>query len=127
MFLWCHSRPLFEAVHDLLVNQRYRKDELALTDLTKQPAFADRFAALDYSYNLGDTDFELRYQLAQKPIKVVHFHPDRPAVLARFLDGRNGLGVSPLTERFVGLLHRHGFGRAAPRPFGAAEAGASPF
>jgi|CXWL01.1.fsa_nt_gi hypothetical protein len=116
MFFWRHSRRLFEAVYDQLVHHRCRKDEFALTELTRRPEFEGRFAPLDYSYNLGDTDFELRYQLAQKPIKVVHFHPERGEALAKFLAGRNGLGVSPLTDRFARVLGRHGFGSNLAAP-----------
>jgi len=108
MFLTRAARPIFEEVHELLIHCRYRKDEFALTDLTGRPEFLDRFAPLDYSYNLGDTDFELRYQLADRPIKVAHFHLDREPHRAKFLDGANSLGVFPLGERFERLLQLHG-------------------
>jgi hypothetical protein len=129
LFLTRASRPLFERVYELLVHHRYRKDEFALTDLTARPEFLDRFAALDYSYNLGDTDFELRYQLAERPIKVAHFHPDREDHRRKFLQGGNSLGVFPLGERFERLLQRHGYlepwrvpPSAAARPRAAGEA-----
>jgi len=109
MFLTRAARQVFEQVQELLLHRRYRKDEFALTDLTGRPEFLDRFAPLDYSYNLGDTDFELRYQLAERPIKVAHFHLDREDHRARFLDGGNSLGVFPLGERFERLLQRHGY------------------
>jgi hypothetical protein len=109
MFLTRAARPVFEQVRELLVHRRYRKDEFALTDLAGRPEFLDRFGPLDYSYNLGDTDFELRYQLAVRPIMVAHFHLDRQAHRARFLEGRNSLGVFPLGERFERLLQRHGY------------------
>ncbi len=110
MFLTRAARPVFEEVRRLLVHRRYRKDEVALTDLAGRPEFLDRFGPLDYSYNLGDTDFELRYQLAKRPIMVAHFHLDRASHRARFLEGRNSLGVHPLSERFERLLHLHGHG-----------------
>jgi hypothetical protein len=109
MFLASGARPLFAGVMELLVHNRYRKDEFALTDLTGRPEFLDRFAALDYSYNLGDTDFELRYQLAERPVKVAHFHLERGEHRRKFLDGANSLGVFPLGERFERLLQRHGY------------------
>lgn len=109
MFLTRGARQVFEQVHDLLIHRRYRKDEFALTDLTGRPEFLDRFAPLDYSYNLGDTDFELRYQLAERPIKVAHFHVDRAEHRAKFVEGANSLGVFPLCERFERLLQRHGY------------------
>jgi hypothetical protein len=109
MFLTRAARPVFVKVLELLVRDRYRKDEFALTDLTGRPEYLDRFAALDYSYNLGDTDFELRYQLAERPIRVAHFHLERGPHRAKFLDGANSLGVFPLGERFERLLQRHGY------------------
>src|SRR5262249_46376412 len=117
------ARPLFAAVYDLLMHAGYRKDEFALTDLTGRPDFLDRFAPLDYSYNLGDTDFALRYQLSQRPIKVAHFHLDRPGHRAKFLAGANPLGVFRLGDRFERLLRRHGYLERAWRvPAAAAPA-----
>ncbi len=109
------ARPVFEGVLARL-EAGVRKDEYALTDLVGEPEFLDFFDVLDFSYNLGDTDFALRYQLASKPIKVVHFHPDRQAHRATFLDGCNTLGVRPLPERFVSLLHRSGVLAGSPAP-----------
>ena len=116
MFFTGASRPVFDRVFDLLAKHNYRTDELALTDLMGVREFLDRFDVLDYSYNLGDTDFALRYQLALTPIKVVHFHIDRPSHLGKFF-GHSALGVEPLTERFKLLLARHGvtYDPGAPR------------
>ncbi len=111
------ARPLFEEVLDRLVNHGCRKDEFALTDLTRLERFAGWFEALDYSYNLGSTDFELRYQLADKPIKVVHFHLDRREHRALFLGGRNGLAVAPVDGRFRALMTAHGFDVSYPEDF----------
>jgi hypothetical protein len=109
LFFTSRARPVFDYVFDQLTNHRCRKDEFALTDATARPELAGAFQLLDYSYNLGGTDFELRFQLADRPVKVAHFHPERAEHLACFVGGRNGLGVVPLDERFVGLLERHGF------------------
>ena len=109
MFFSAEARPVFLAVDDLLVNHRCRKDEFALTDVVGRPEFFDLFDVLDGSYNLGTTDFELRLQLAELPIKVAHFHLGRPAHRAVFLEGGNSLGAFPLPDRFLRLLARHGF------------------
>jgi hypothetical protein len=109
LFFTSRARPIFDYVLDQLANHRCRKDEFALTDAIARREFLDQFQILDYSYNLGGTDFELRYQLADQPIKVAHFHPDRAGHLTRFVHGQNGLAVRPLDDRFVGLLQRHGF------------------
>jgi hypothetical protein len=74
-----------------------------------RPGFFGLFDVLDGSYNLGTTDFELRFQLAKQPIKVAHFHLGRPAHRAVFLEGGNSLGAYPLPDRFVRLLARHTF------------------
>jgi len=109
LFIRAAARPVFEAVLDLLLNHGCRKDEIALTDVIGRREFVDCFQTLDYSYNLGSTDFELRYQLARKPIKVVHFHPGRLEHLRIFVGG-NSLEVVPLDERFQRLLECHGVG-----------------
>jgi hypothetical protein len=109
MFLRRGALAIFEEVYELLTRHGYRKDEMALTDLCARAELLDRFAALDYSFNLGDTDFELRYQLAERPIRVAHFHLDRDEPRRKFAEGRNSLRVFPLGERFERLLQRHGY------------------
>lgn len=108
MFVRPSARDLFASVFDLLKNHGYRKDEFALTDLLARREHLGRFALLDYSYNLGDTDFELRHQLAREPARVAHFHIERPEHRAKFL-GQNGLQVEPLPARFQALMRRHGY------------------
>jgi hypothetical protein len=115
LFFTRAARPVFAWVFDSLLHRGCRKDEFALTDAAGWPAFGRPgyegfFAVLDYSYNLGSSDFGVRYQSAEKPIKVAHLHLDRPAPRAIFLGGRNSLGVRPVDERFLALLEEHGFG-----------------
>jgi hypothetical protein len=109
LFLTADSRPVFEWVWDALTRRGCRKDEFALTDAMAWPEHAGLFALMDSSYNLGTTDFELRYQLAELPVKVAHFHPDRPSHRRVFVEARNGLGVDPLPPWFRSLLVDHGF------------------
>jgi len=109
LFLTPHSKPVFEWVWDALTRRGCRKDEFALTDAMAWPEHAGLFAPMDYSYNLGTTDFELRYQLADPPLKVAHFHPDRPSHRRVFVEARNGLGVDPLPSWFRSLLVEHDF------------------
>ncbi|MEM8962482.1 MAG: hypothetical protein AAGD38_13445 [Acidobacteriota bacterium] len=132
MFFSRAVRPIFEQVWNRLVHDACRKDEFALTDAAGDPELMDRFRVIDYSYNLGTTDFALRYQLAEKPIKVVHFHPERAEHRAVFVDGANSLDLHPLDERFLSLLIEHGFTEAReekrgwlPRVFGGGAAKAA--
>jgi hypothetical protein len=115
MFFTKAARAIWERAYDLLLHHEYRLDEFALTDLMSNPEFLGNYLQLDYSYNLGTTDLSLRYQFSQKPIKVVHFHPERPEHSVQFFQARNSLGVSPLPERFVKLAQRFGYG-AIPAP-----------
>ncbi|MEL7060144.1 MAG: hypothetical protein AAGN46_08985 [Acidobacteriota bacterium] len=109
------AQPVFDYVWHRLTEGRCRKDEFALTDAAAQAEFVDFFDLLDGSYNLGTTDFALRWQLAERPIRVVHFHPERGAHREVFIDRRNAFGVDPLDARFRALLDRHGFdGQPSP-------------
>lgn len=108
MFIRKRARPIFEAVMHKLTVEQYRKDEFALTDVMSDPRFLGEFHMLDFSYNVGDTDFAMRYQLAKQRPKVVHFHLDRPEHRATFIEGKNAFGARPLGDRFVALLQRHG-------------------
>lgn len=109
LFFSSLARAVFTEVYDLLVHHGCRTDEFALTDVAGRPEFFGFFELLDGAFNLGTTDFALRYQLAHPPIRVAHFHLGRPAHRALFLEGGNSLGVYPLPERFIELLARHGY------------------
>jgi hypothetical protein len=113
LFFDRRSRPVFEWVWSALTEHGCRKDEFALTDAASVADFADCFELLDGSWNLGTTDFELRYQVAERPIRVVHFHPERERHRRVFVEARNGLGVDPLTPAFRQLLVAEDF--AEPR------------
>lgn len=116
MFYTQAAKPIWEAAYDLVANHEYRLDEFALTDLIVKPEFLGQYRQLDYSFNMGDTDFSLRYQFADKPIKVVHFHIERAEHSVKFFQGQNSLGVLPLPDRFVRLARRFGYGDLALPP-----------
>jgi hypothetical protein len=108
LFFDRRARPVFEWVWQALTERGCRKDEFALTDAGSVAELQGSFELLDGSWNLGTTDFELRYQLAEKPIRVVHFHPERDRHRRVFVEARNGLGVDPLTPAFRRLLAAEG-------------------
>ena len=105
-----------EAVMRKLTVEQYRKDEFALTDVMSDPRFLGEFHMLDFSWNVGDTDFAMRYQLSKQRPKVVHFHFDRPEHRDTFIEGKNAFGVRPLDDRFMTLLRRHGMLDVPMRP-----------
>lgn len=128
MFFDRRARPVFDWVWRALTELGCRKDEFALTDAGFDPTLAGHFGLLDGCWNLGTTDFELRYQLASKPIRVVHFHPRRTRHRELFVEARNSLGVDPLTPAFRRALVRHGFAdpRHADPGFQPTEVGSEP-
>ena len=62
---------------------------------------------LNTSYNLGMTGFRYRYQSADKPIKVVHFHPDDERQWNTMVEGKNELGVIVVNKRLLKILNKH--------------------
>ena len=86
------------------------EDERAMLDLTRKPEVDARCCRLNITYNFGMRHVEENYARAQKPIKVVHFHPWYPLVrtLDIFMYGKNGLNMPLINDRLKSILNQHG-------------------
>ena len=74
---------------------------------------ATRYKTLDISYNFGMRNVEYNYAMAEKPLKVVHFHPTYKLVRTWdvFVLGKNGLNMPLVDERMIEVFKRHKVGR----------------
>jgi hypothetical protein len=71
--------------------------------------FEDRFHWLNWTYNLfRQRQFHIKYPEAEKPIKVVHFHPEDQSCLDRFYHGKNNHNVKVVTPELSQLFIKHG-------------------
>ncbi|KKL70307.1 hypothetical protein LCGC14_2106210 [marine sediment metagenome] len=53
------------------------KDEVALNKVCFRKKIRNRVTILNNTYNIGATYLYERYQLAELPIKAIHFHPTK--------------------------------------------------
>jgi hypothetical protein len=92
-------------------------EERALTYLTRRNAenINDRYEVINITYNFpgsvnADRNFKMLYEKADKPIMVVHFHPDNyRGKFFRTMIGDNDLHVSVMTNRLTKLFRKYGW------------------
>lgn len=85
MFFDSRSLDIFKWLQND-VDQRHTNDESALMNLTKHNYnnINSRIERLNITYNLGKRHINENLVIADKPVRVVHFHPYRSNLLARF-------------------------------------------
>lgn len=75
----------------------------------------ERYKKLNITYNLGMRNVEVSYEKADKPIKVIHFHPMYKDInisettMNIFRHGKNKMGVVLMNERLMRIFDSHGF------------------
>jgi hypothetical protein len=115
-----------KSAHDIFLMLRreielYRaNEEIALLEMLKKGkyrAVRDRIKKVNITYNLATRKRLLAetYDMADKPLKVIHFHPfdERPvwrghANVEVCIHGRNQMGVPLVTDRLKAVFERHG-------------------
>jgi len=72
--------------------------------------YEDRFSWLNYTYNLSQQRmFTRKYPRTDKPVKVVHFHPEHPSTMNCYYYGNNSNNVKIVTDDLEELFIKHGF------------------
>ena len=91
------------------------EDERALSALTKRNAqgINSRYKTLNITYNFGMRHVAYNYEAADKPLRVVHFHPfykDLGGIntMRIFREGKNELGFPLMTDRLIRIFKDHG-------------------
>lgn len=102
------SRDFFELIKEVVYKDE-TEDERALVSLTRGNInnINNRYKVLNITYNLGMRGVESNYNIADKPIKVLHFHPSQ-SLLQTFMYGKNGLGMPLMSEGLVEVFNQHG-------------------
>lgn len=71
---------------------------------SKNKAAQGKVTMLDQTYNLGCSSFVERYNRAEKPIKVCHFHPGNRLAWDTFVRDRNRLNIKVINNKLVDLF-----------------------
>jgi len=114
-FFKLSAKDIFKAIVDTIYEIQ-NEDERALVKLTKENKdnINSRIKELNITYQIGMRNVEHNYNLATKPLKVVHFFPyykdsampDIP--LNIFMYGKNKLGIPLMSERLIKLFRSYG-------------------
>lgn len=114
---WCMGSYFFKkSANDLFCRLRDyiaqdMTDEAAMVKMTNRNArnVVNRVKRLNITYNFGMRHVEENYQRAEKPLRVVHFHPTsrRLPTWDIFVNGKNGLNQPLINDRFLAILKQH--------------------
>jgi len=108
-----NSADIFDKLHHEIL-ERKTGDERVLTTLTKEGLINNsRITRLNITYNFGMRNIGTNYALADKPIKIAHFHPwyndiKLPANTRNlFIKGNNEIGKPLVTPRLIKLFDKY--------------------
>lgn len=111
------SLDIFELwVAATMKNIRTRADEKSMTDMTYRQNTLDRkrYKYLNITYNFGMRNTGVNYKKADKPVKVLHFHPwYNDAILPyptlqTFMYGKNPMNRPLMSRRLISIFQKHG-------------------
>jgi hypothetical protein len=110
IYLKHSSKDIFEFLVNNMKAKNFQTpdDEVVIRNFVKlNPEYSNRVSVLNTSYNMGMTGFNDRYQNAEKPIKVAHFHPNNPKQYSYMVEGKNDLNVKIVNERLLNILKKN--------------------
>lgn len=92
---------------------RTRADEKSLTDMVRDGSL-ERYKDLNLTYNFGQRAPVLCYDMATKPLNVLHFHPHYKFYpkshwnIDVFMHGRNDKHIPLMSDRLIRIFKSHG-------------------
>lgn len=118
VFFRKESKDIFDGIK-ILTYLTKDNEELALGMLTDHPVVNKRVKRLNITYNFQRFNAKSNYKRADKPLKVLHFHPGSLkelhgySGLTRMFDfyayGRNKLNMPLMSERLIKVFNRQGW------------------
>ena len=107
-----YKRSLIYKHEDDTADYYHFSEELILTDLIDKNTdnVNARLKRLNISYNFNMRKIVDNYAKAEKPIKVLHFHPYNKLIntLAIAMYGKNRIHMPLMTERLIKIFNYHG-------------------
>ena len=112
------SKDIFELIF-WKAGQYKCNEEVALLELIKQNKMGikDRIKVLNVTHNYATRrrDLVKSYLIADKPLKVIHFHPFDKRPVAQGIDnisacmyGKNGMNKILMTDSLINIFNKHG-------------------
>lgn len=107
-FIKSSAKDIFEWLRDSIYTNL--EDETVLGNITKRNThnINARIKKMNITYQIGMRQVDYNYSIANKPIKVLHFHPSKLGLLDIFMYGKNEMGVPLMTNRIIDVFKHHG-------------------
>ena len=107
-FIKDSAKDIFEWLRDGVFKNL--EDETILGSITKRNThnINSRIKKMNISYQIGMRQVDYNYSIADKPIKVLHFHPSKPGLLDIFMYGKNRVGVPLMNNRLIKIFNKYG-------------------
>jgi len=107
VFYTPNSQDIVESICSMIESTEDIREEPAITHILKKE-YPDRTTEVDYGFNLGCSGFRDRYSRAEKPIKVVHFHPSNRMAWDTHVRNRNNISEdASIPKRLKDLFLRY--------------------
>jgi len=99
-FIKSGAKDIFEWLRDSIFSNL--EDETALGNITKRNThnINTRIKKMNITYQIGMRNIKYNYEIADKPIKVLHFHPSKPGLLEQF--------IPLMSNRLIEIFKHHG-------------------
>jgi hypothetical protein len=109
------AKDIFTSLRETIYKHEL-EDERAFRMLTENNTdnINGRIKKLNITYNFGMRNIGASYTLAQKPLRVLHFHPYyndtqlHTNTIRSFMYGKNELNKPLMTERLIKIFNHHG-------------------
>ena len=103
------ARDIFELLRNTVIKLQAHNEEDVLFMLTENDTngIKKRIKKLNITYNFWRGNIRSTYEMAEKPIKCVHFHPDSFG-LDFFMYGKNKVNKVLIDNRLIKLFNKYG-------------------
>jgi len=107
-FIKSSAKDIFEWLRDSIYTNL--EDETVLGKITKGNThnINSRIKKMNITYQIGMRNVEYNYGIADKPIKVLHFHPSKKGLLDIFMYGKNKMGIPLMSDRLIEVFKYYG-------------------
>lgn len=83
------------------------REEPTLNTVLKSKEFKSRVAVVNNTYNVGCSGYVVRFTKSEKPLRVIHHHPDNRIAWETHALDRNNLGEVGITIRLERIIRSH--------------------
>ena len=102
---WRRSgKDILDSIVGELIENKAAREEPTLDKFCKKNK---RVTILNSTFNVGCSGYKPRYEKAEKPVKVCHFHPDNRIAWQTHCLDRNGLGFKGISDPLENVIRFH--------------------